>query len=162
MRVVTSDIDPSIPDDSGYTESVGERLELIASHIDDDPHWLPLGFSRPSPFLSAGGLVSSMAQHSECTAGGADVRHCPEIVDRIDTDSQSFFVLLDDAHDYPRSHPKTPVSSPSSSMSMSRAAGLDGRPGIVIIEPQIATTKPAPALRRNSLIGRLNPLGAPI
>jgi len=58
-------------------------------------------------------------------------------------------------------HLKAPVSLPSSSISMSRAAGLVGSPGIVIIEPQTATTKPAPALTRISRIGRVNPVGAP-
>ena len=40
-------------------------------------------------------------------------------------------------------------------------AGLEGNPGIVIMLPSIATTKPAPALSLNSLTGSVNPLGAP-
>ena len=44
---------------------------------------------------------------------------------------------------------------------MTSAAGLLGRPGIVMISPQIATTKPAPADSRTSRIGMLCPVGAP-
>jgi len=56
---------------------------------------------------------------------------------------------------------KTPVSPPSSSMSMSIAAGRTGKPGIVIMEPQTATMNPAPEFSLNSRIGRVNPIGAP-
>ena len=41
------------------------------------------------------------------------------------------------------------------------AAGRDGRPGIVMISPQITTTNPAPADRRTSRIGTECPVGAP-
>ena len=45
---------------------------------------------------------------------------------------------------------KRPVMRPSSSQSMSMAAGCLGRPGIVMSAPQMTTTKPAPADRRTS------------
>jgi len=45
---------------------------------------------------------------------------------------------------------------------MRSAAGTLGRPGMVIILPQIATIKPAPLARRTSLTWTLWPLGAPI
>ena len=45
---------------------------------------------------------------------------------------------------------------PFSSMSMPSAAGIFGRPGIVIILPVIATMKPAPAFRIISLTVILN------
>lgn len=38
-----------------------------------------------------------------------------------------------------------PEITPSSSMSMSAAAGTLGRPGMVVMSPASATTKPAPA-----------------
>ena len=41
------------------------------------------------------------------------------------------------------------------------ALGTLGRPGIVMISPQIATTNPAPALRRTSRTGTEKPVGAP-
>ena len=44
---------------------------------------------------------------------------------------------------------------------MSMAAGCLGRPGIVMIEPQITTTKPAPAESRTSRTFIVNPSGAP-
>ena len=42
------------------------------------------------------------------------------------------------------------------------AAGVRGRPGIVMISPHTATTKPAPADSRTSRTGRVKPVGAPI
>ena len=50
---------------------------------------------------------------------------------------------------------------PSSCTSIRSAAGLFGRPGIVIIEPAIATRKPAPADTYASLIFILYPVGRP-
>ncbi len=41
------------------------------------------------------------------------------------------------------------------------AAGTRGRPGMLMISPAIATTKPAPADRRTSRIGSVCPVGAP-
>ena len=43
---------------------------------------------------------------------------------------------------------------------MSFAAGRFGSPGMVIIEPRIATTNPAPAFNLNSRTGRSKPDGA--
>ena len=44
---------------------------------------------------------------------------------------------------------------------MLSAEGTLGRPGMVMISPQIATMKPAPAERRTSRTGMVNPVGAP-
>ena len=41
------------------------------------------------------------------------------------------------------------------------AAGTRGRPGMVMISPQMTTIKPAPADSRTSRIGTAWPLGAP-
>src|SRR5579862_3018352 len=54
-----------------------------------------------------------------------------------------------------------PVMRPWVSMPMALAAGMRGRPGMVMMSPHSATTKPAPADRRTSRTGRLNPEGAP-
>ena len=43
---------------------------------------------------------------------------------------------------------------------MLSAAGVRGRPGMVMISPQMATIKPAPADRRTSRTGTEWPLGA--
>ena len=55
-----------------------------------------------------------------------------------------------------------PSISPSSRRWIASAAGTRGRPGIVMMSPQIATTKPAPADSRTSRTGRMWPVGAPI
>ena len=44
---------------------------------------------------------------------------------------------------------------------MRSAAGTRGRPGMVMMSPQIATTKPAPAESRTSRTGTMWPVGAP-
>ena len=46
-------------------------------------------------------------------------------------------------------------------MPISSAAGFRGRPGMVMISPQITTTKPAPADSRTSRTGTECPTGAP-
>ena len=46
-------------------------------------------------------------------------------------------------------------------MSIESAAGTFGRPGMVMISPQMATMKPAPAERRTSRTGMVWPVGAP-
>src|SRR6201996_8631786 len=48
-----------------------------------------------------------------------------------------------------------PSISPSSPRVMDSAAGTRGRPGMVMMSPQIATTKPAPADRRTSRTGKV-------
>ena len=50
---------------------------------------------------------------------------------------------------------------PSASIRILFAAGTRGRPGMVMISPQMATTNSAPADKRTSRTGRLWPLGAP-
>ena len=50
---------------------------------------------------------------------------------------------------------------PSSSTSMFSAAGTRGRPGIVMMAPVFATTKPAPALTVSSRTVMRKPSGAP-
>ena len=45
---------------------------------------------------------------------------------------------------------------------MELAAGTRGRPGMVIMAPQMATTKPAPAESLSSRTGISKPLGAPL
>src|SRR4051812_15996345 len=55
-----------------------------------------------------------------------------------------------------------PTILPSAPTSMESAAGTFGRPGIVMISPQIATTNSAPALSRTSRTGIENPFGAPL
>ena len=47
-------------------------------------------------------------------------------------------------------------------MWMPSAAGVFGRPGIVIMSPQIATTNSAPADSRSSRTGTSWPSGAPL
>src|SRR5579864_5266107 len=56
----------------------------------------------------------------------------------------------------------SPVIRPSSVRSMLLAAGTRGRPGIVMISPQMATTNSAPADSRISRTGRIWSLGAPL
>ena len=56
---------------------------------------------------------------------------------------------------------KRPDTRPSSSTSIVSAAGFLGRPGIVMMSPQIATTKPAPAKRRVLSTCSVNPDGRP-
>jgi hypothetical protein len=48
---------------------------------------------------------------------------------------------------------------PSSSISIFSAAGLEGRPGILIMVPAIGIINPAPAAMSNSRILRVNPEG---
>ena len=50
---------------------------------------------------------------------------------------------------------------PSSSRSMSKAAGWEPSPGIVRMSPQMAYAKPAPADSRTSRTGSRQPVGAP-
>jgi len=50
---------------------------------------------------------------------------------------------------------------PYSSTSMLNAAGFFESPGISIISPQIATTKPAPANKRASVTVKVHPFGTP-
>jgi len=45
---------------------------------------------------------------------------------------------------------------------MSMARGWPGRPGISIMLPEIATTKPAPADSEASFTCKVQPVGAPI
>ena len=54
-----------------------------------------------------------------------------------------------------------PLMTPFSSTSIASAAGLFGRPGIVIMLPISATTKPAPADRRTLFTVMVKPSGAP-
>ncbi len=54
-----------------------------------------------------------------------------------------------------------PWISPSASTRIDSAAGTRGRPGIVLIAPQMATTKPAPADSRTSRTDTMCPVGAP-
>src|SRR5699024_1734020 len=53
-----------------------------------------------------------------------------------------------------------PVIRPSSVTSMLTAAGVLGRPGMVMMLPQMTTTKPAPAARRTSRTFIRKPVGA--
>src|SRR6185437_4440147 len=55
----------------------------------------------------------------------------------------------------------SPWICPSASRSMRVAAGLEPRPGMVRISPQIGYTNPAPAEARTSRTGRVHPVGAP-
>ena len=55
-----------------------------------------------------------------------------------------------------------PVILPSASTSMFTAAGFLGRPGMVMMLPQMTTTKPAPAARRTSRTSMVKPVGAPV
>ena len=45
---------------------------------------------------------------------------------------------------------------------MPTAAGFLGRPGMVMMLPQMTTTKPAPAARRTSRNYIVKPVGAPV
>ena len=54
-----------------------------------------------------------------------------------------------------------PLDLPASSKPMRSAAGTRGRPGMVLMSPQMAVTKPAPAASRTSRTGRTWPSGAP-
>src|ERR1039458_702458 len=64
-----------------------------------------------------------------------------------------------------RSWPATsyvsPVARPDGSTLMRAAAGTFGRPGMVMILPQMTTTNPAPADILSSLTLMRNPLGRP-
>ena len=51
--------------------------------------------------------------------------------------------------------------SPLAAMDMPSAAGTFGSPGIVMMSPALATTKPAPAEPYTSLMVMRNPLGTP-
>lgn len=53
------------------------------------------------------------------------------------------------------------MSKVSGSMSISKKQGLVLRPGMVVISPHKGKMNPAPAETRTSLIGRVNPVGAP-
>ena len=55
----------------------------------------------------------------------------------------------------------SPIISPWALIPIFSAAGTFGKPGMVIISPQTATTKPAPADNRTSRIGTICPVGAP-
>ena len=57
-----------------------------------------------------------------------------------------------------RTAPRSPLARRGRS---SRTAGWRGRPGMVMMSPQIITTKPAPAESRTSRTGTTCPLGAP-
>ena len=61
----------------------------------------------------------------------------------------------------PNGSQNNPSISPASLMQMLSAAGLRGRPGMVMISPQTTTTNPAPALSRTSRTGSECPVGAP-
>ena len=54
----------------------------------------------------------------------------------------------------------SPVILPSASTSMLTAAGFLGRPGMVMMLPQMTTTNPAPAARRTSRTSIVKPVGA--
>src|SRR5690606_3738410 len=54
-----------------------------------------------------------------------------------------------------------PSISPSSFRKIFSEAGFEGRPGMVMISPQMTTTKPAPAESLTSRIGTVWPVGAP-
>jgi hypothetical protein len=54
-----------------------------------------------------------------------------------------------------------PSTCPLASSRIARAAGTFGRPGMVMMSPQTATTNSAPALRRSSRTGTTWPDGAP-
>src|SRR5262249_45116513 len=56
----------------------------------------------------------------------------------------------------------SPSISPSSRRWIASADGTRGRPGIVMMSPQIATTNPAPADSRTSRTGSVKPSGAPM
>src|SRR5690606_10082911 len=62
------------------------------------------------------------------------------------------------AHYFDRINPRI---EPSASTSTSSAAGLRGRPGMVITSPISATKKPAPALKRTSRTVTRKPAGRP-
>src|ERR1035441_2808567 len=55
----------------------------------------------------------------------------------------------------------SPVARPDGSTLMRAAAGTFGRPGMVMILPQMTTTNPAPADILSSLTLMRNPLGRP-
>src|SRR5215218_4466598 len=55
-----------------------------------------------------------------------------------------------------------PTIFPSAPTSIESADGTLGKPGIVMISPQIATMNSAPAESRTSRTGMLKPVGAPL
>ena len=55
-----------------------------------------------------------------------------------------------------------PTIRPSPSTSMLSAAGTFGKPGMVMISPQMTTTNSAPAERRTSRTGIVKSFGAPL
>lgn len=56
---------------------------------------------------------------------------------------------------------ESPLITPSSSISIPRAAGFLGNPGIVMMSPVFATMNPAPAETLSSLMWIIKSFGAP-